>query len=249
MEYLKAVIIDDEKHCRDTLLTDLERYCPEIVVVEQFEKPEDAVVWLRTNRPDVLFLDVVMPGMTGFQMLERLAPLTFNVIFTTAYGEFALQALRLSAVDYLMKPVDSEELKAAVSRLKQRKENGFSARHFETLLHNLEKANKIKRLGLPTRQGYDFIPVQDILYFEADTNYAHVYIKGREKLFVTSSLKELEIQVEGFHFFRIHNSYLVNLEQVDRFLRGDGGLVVMSNAAKLPVSRNRKKDFLEEWEG
>lgn len=249
MEPFKAVLIDDEKHCRETLLADLRQHCPEIEVIAQFDDPETALVWLRTNRADVLFLDIIMPGMTGFQLLEKLSPLSFHVIFTTAYGEFALQALRISAVDYLMKPVDQKELKEAVGRLKQQKVNGFSSRQFEVLLHNLENANKVKRLGLPTRQGFDFIPVQDVIYFEADTNYAHVFIKGREKMFVTRSLKELETQVTGFHFFRIHNSYLVSLEQVDRFLRGDGGVLLMSNGAKLPLSRNRRKDFLEVWKG
>lgn len=248
MPLLKAVLIDDEKHCLDTLSDDLRNYCPEVEVVAQFEASAPALSWLRQHQTDVVFLDIVLPDMSGFQLLEQLAPLPFHVIFTTAYIDYAVQALRISAVDFLQKPVDRDELTAAVMRLKQKKESSISADHFRTLLENLERPGKPKRIGLPTRLGIDFLPVSDILYFEADGNYAQAFIHGKEKpLFVTRPLKELELTLSGFPFCRIHHTYLAHLDHVERYLRGDGGQVVMSNGTKLPVSRGRKEDFLGGW--
>ena len=246
MERLTAVLIDDEKHCLDTLAEDLRAHCLEIEVLAQLETSAAALSWLRGNKADVVFLDVVMPDMSGFQLLEQLTPFSFQVIFTTAYSEYAIQALRASAVDFLLKPIDPDELKTAVQRLKQQRENGFSPGRLAALLEILKKPGKPMRLGLPTRLGIDFLAVSDIIYFEADGNYAYVVVKDRGKVFVTRPLKELEAQVSGFNFLRIHNGYLVNLEHVERYLRGDGGQVVMSNGEKLPVSRNRKGGLLGE---
>lgn len=243
MERLTAVLIDDEKHCLETLAEDLGAHCPEIEVVMRFEASAPALSWLRQHQVDVVFLDIILPGMSGFQLLEQLSPLRFHVIYTTAYSEYAVQALRASAVDFLLKPIDPDELKTAVKRLLERKENHFSLEHITVLLENLNKQAVPARLALPTRNGYDFLPLGDILYFEADGNYTYVFLKDRDKLFVTRSLKELEAQVSGFNFCRIHNGYLVNLGHVDRYLRGDGGQVVMSNGEKLPVSRGKRDGF------
>ncbi|MBK8491869.1 MAG: response regulator transcription factor [Saprospirales bacterium] len=247
MKPIKAILVDDEKHCLDTLSRDLARHCPEVQIEATFDNPEPALAWLREHTPDVVFLDVVMPQMTGFQLLEQLPAHSFDVIFTTAYSEYAVQALRVSAVDYLQKPIDKDELREALSRIQQKERNGIPKLQFEALLHNLEQANHIKRIGLPTRLGYDFIQTADMRYFEADGNYAYVFLQGSDKLFVSRSLKELETMLADFSFCRIHHSFLVNLGHVSRYIRGDGGEVEMSNGSVLPVSRNRKEHFLSRW--
>lgn len=247
MKPIKAILVDDEKHCLDTLSRDLTRHCPEVQIEAIFDNPQHALAWLRENTPDVVFLDVVMPQMTGFQLLEQLKPTSFHVIFTTAHSEYAVQALRISAIDYLLKPIVKEELLAAIDRLHNTNGAGLPIPHLEALLYNLEKANHIKRIGLPTRAGYDFVPTDDIFYCEADGNYVNVFMNGREKLFVTRSLKELESLLETFSFCRIHHSFIVNLAHVSRYIRGDGGEVILGNGTTLPVSRNRKDEFLERW--
>ena len=237
-------MVDDEKHCLDTLSRDLSRHCPQVEVLAQFCNPDHALSWLRQHQPDVVFLDVVMPQMTGFQMLEQLAPFPFQVIFTTAYSKYAVQALRMSAVDYLQKPIDSDELKDAVERVRQRGTAHFSMEQLEVLLQNLTQNNAVKRIGLPTNNGFDFIPTDEILYFKADGNYTYAHVEGKEKLFVTRSLKEMEKVLEGYTFCRIHHSYLINLDHLAHYIRGEGGKVEMSNGDTLPVSRNRKRPFL-----
>lgn len=247
MTHFKAVLIDDEQHCLDTLQNDLARYCPEIEVVQSFNSSEKAKEWLLTHTADVLFLDIVMPGLTGFQLLEELAPATFHVIFTTAYSEYAIKALRLSAVDYLEKPIDKDELIAATVRLRERAAWKIFPDQLNALIHNLEKANKVKRVGLPDRNGYEFFEAGDILYCEADGNYCSVYFSGGGKRVVTRSLKEMEELLNDAAFCRIHHGVLINLNQVKRYLKGDGGSVEMANGVSLPVSRNKKEDFLRHW--
>ncbi|MFZ2898284.1 MAG: LytTR family DNA-binding domain-containing protein [Saprospiraceae bacterium] len=247
MTRYRAVLIDDEQHCLDTLQNDLARYCPDIEVIQTFHSSEKAKDWLLAHPADVLFLDIVMPGLTGFQLLEALAPDTFHVIFTTAYSEYAIKALRLSAVDYLEKPVDKDELIAAVVRLRERAGGKMVPQQLNTLIHNLEKNNKTKRIGLPDRSGYEFFEAGDILYCEADGNYCTVYFSDGGKRVITRSLKDMEEMLDDVPFCRIHHGVLINLNQVKRYLKGDGGSVEMTNGVSLPVSRNKKEEFLRHW--
>lgn len=240
-------MIDDEQHCLDTLQNDLARYCPDIEVIQAFHSSEKAKDWLLAHSADVLFLDIVMPGLTGFQLLEALAPETFHVIFTTAYSEYAVRALRLSAVDYLEKPIDKDELIAAVGRLRERAGGKLVPVQLDTLIHNLERANKNKRIGLPDRSGYEFFEAGDILYCEADGNYCSVYFSDGGKRLVTRSLKDMEELLDGASFCRIHHGVLINLNRVKRYLKGDGGSVEMTNGVSLPVSRHKKDNFLRHW--
>lgn len=240
-------MIDDEQHCLDSLQYDLARYCPDIEVVQSFHSSLKAKDWLLANSADVLFLDIVMSGLTGFQLLEALPPESFHVIFTTAYSEYAVKALRLSAVDYLEKPIDKDELIAAVGRLRQRAGVKMPTLQLNALIHNLEKTNNAKRIGLPDGKGYEFFDVGDILYCEADGNYCTVYFTGGGKRVVTRSLKDMEELLEDAPFCRIHHGVLVNLNQVKRYLKSDGGSVEMTNGVSLPVSRGKKNDFLRHW--
>lgn len=238
-------MIDDEQHCLDTLRNDLATFCPEVEVIQTFDSSEHAREWLKSHHADVIFLDIVMPGLTGFQLLDALSPVSFQVIFTTAYSEFAIKALRLSAVDYLEKPIDKDELIAAVERLKARHEVSFLPAQMSALLHNMEKGPQVRRIGLPSSLGIDFVPVDEIIYCEADGNYSNILFENGRKQLVTRSLKEMDSLLSDFSFCRIHHGYLVNLEQVRRYIRGDGGAVEMTNGETLPVSRNKKTDFLE----
>jgi two-component system LytT family response regulator len=243
----QAILIDDEQHCLDTLSGDLARYCPDIELLGQFGSSEQALAWLKGNRVDVVFLDIVMPGLTGFQLLERLSPVPFQVIFTTAYSEFAVKALRASAVDFLEKPIDKDELMTAVERLKERSRANLTPVQLAALLYNLDRSNPVKRLGLPTREGLEFVPVPGILYCSADGNYSRVFFEDGSERLISRSLKEMENLLSEYPFCRIHHAYLVNLEHVTRFLRGDGGSVILVNGQSLPVSRQKKPDFLANW--
>jgi two-component system, LytTR family, response regulator len=244
---LTAVLIDDERHCLNTLSRDLAGCCPDVQILEQFADPQAALAWLKTHTPDLVFLDIQMPGMNGFELLEALHPVPFSVVFTTAYSEFAAQAFRISAIDFLVKPIDEGELMEAVERARKAKgaQNALQER-LEALLGNLERGNPDARLALPAGEGYHFAYIRDILYCEANGNFSFVYLPSGKKLFVSRSLKEMEALLGGFSFCRIHHSYLVNLKQMSRYLRGDGGQVEMANGHLLPVAKAKKADFLEK---
>jgi two-component system, LytTR family, response regulator len=242
---LKAILIDDEKHCLDTLSRDLSDHCPDIQVIERFEDPQNALRWLRENQPDLVFLDVQMPGLDGFQLLEALHPVSFSVVFTTAYSQFAIQALRVSAVDYLVKPVDKEELKEAVGRVLKIRDVAFEHARVEALLGNLKKSNPMARVALPTGEGFELTLINNIVYCEAEGNFSYIFLQDGRRLFVSRSLKDMEALLEGFSFCRVHHSYLINLGHVVRYLRGDGGEVEVSLGRRLPVSKGRKRQFLD----
>ena len=240
-------MIDDERHCLDTLSRDLADCCPDVQILEQFADPQAALAWLKTHTPDLVFLDVQMPGVNGFQLLEALHPVPFSIVFTTAYSEFAAQAFRISAIDFLVKPVDEEELMEAVERARKVKgpQNALQER-LEALLGNLERGNPDARLALPAGEGFHFAFIRDIIYCEANGNFSFVYLPTGKKLLVSRPLKQMEAQLEGFPFCRIHHSYLVNLKQISRYLKGEGGQVEMANGHLLPVAKAKKADFLEK---
>jgi two-component system LytT family response regulator len=242
---LQAIIVDDEKRCVEMLCLDLEKHCPEVEVIGSFTSPKEALLQIKKLKPNLLFLDVEMPWMNGFELLELLGEPFFEVIFTTAYDRFAVKAFQFSAVDYLLKPVDPEELKKAVQKTLKKKESPLTSFHLETLMKNLkESPESISRIVLPTSDGYEFVHVGDILYCNADSNYTKLFFTNRKPLLISRSLKEMEQVLEGKAFFRIHQSHLVNLSHIANYTRGDGGYVTMSDGSSLNVARAKKEVFL-----
>lgn len=240
---MKAIIIDDEKHCREVLQALLNRYCPEVEIIATCNGGAEALLALEHQQPDMVFLDIEMPGMNGFEWLDQCTRRDFAIIFTTAYNDYAIKAIKHSALDYLLKPVDKDELVEAVKRAAQEK-NTRTADRVSQLLESMQVKKPGKRFAVPTMEGLILINPDDIEYVKSNGAYSHFYFTDRHHLLISKTLKEAEEVLPPEDFFRIHNSYLVNLKYVQKYIRGEGGEVAMMNGEMIPVSRARKQDFL-----
>lgn len=245
---IKAVIIDDEQHSIDTLKWKLENYCPDVVVQAAFDSPAEAVIFLKKNPPDLLFLDIEMPMLNGFDVLEELGrDLPFDIIFTTAYDNFGIQAVKFSALDYLLKPVQNKELKEAIDKHLKKAQHKIPAEQIDVLLNNVsaEKKGKVGKIALASKESIEFVDAQEIICCEANSNYTNIYMAEGRKRVISKTLKEFEDLLSPHQFFRPHNSFLINLNRVREFIRGDGGFLVMENKMKIPVSKNRREELLD----
>ena len=243
---MKAIIIDDEQDCCDVLVTLIERYCPAVSVAGIFTSAQEGLNALMQNGIDLAFLDIRMPHMDGFELLEKLPPFDFAVIFTTSYDQYAIKAIRYSALDYLLKPVDKEELQIAVRRATERSTPVLS-QQLELLVQRMNRpAQKTNRIALPTMEGLNIIPADSIISCSSSSNYTILSLKDGKKLTVSRTLKEIEEMLEGHSFFRVHHSYLVNLSEVRKYIRGEGGQLIMSDESSVDVSRSKKDHLLKE---
>jgi len=245
---IKAVIIDDEGHSIETLRWKLENYCPEVEVQATFENPAEGIVYLKQNPPDLLFLDIEMPMLTGFDVLEELGQeISFDIIFTTAYDNFGIQAVKFSALDYLLKPIQNKELKESIEKHIKKASRKVAPEQINVLLENVqeERKGKVGKIALASKEIIEFVDAQDIIYCEANSNYTNVYILPDQKRVISKTLREFEDMLAPHQFFRPHNSFLVNLNRVREFVRGDGGFLVMENKMRIPVSKNRREELLD----
>jgi two-component system, LytTR family, response regulator len=246
---MKAIIVDDEKTSCETLKVLLHDFCESVSVVATCQTITDAVKAIGKHKPDVVFLDINMKGENGFDLLEKIKPINFEIVFATAYSEYAIKAFKFSAIDYLLKPIDIEELKSAVSKVAKRKEVGANDR-FDLLLQNLKPANeKNYKLALPSATGLIFVKIADIIYCEADSNYTTFFLQNEKKIIVSHTLKHYEELLSPHRFFRIHHSYLVNLDFIKQYIRGDGGQVILQDDTALEVAKRRKEEFLKLYSG
>ena len=241
----KAIIIDDEQHCIDTLSWQLDKYCEQVDLVQSFDVSKEGLKYLNTEKVDVVFLDIEMPELNGFDLLKAVNQVDFQVIFTTAYDEFALKAFRASAVDYLLKPIDKTDLQAAIGKLNKPLASGQYMQQMENLFKNLQGTQGSGKIALPTLEGLHFVTASDILYCTSDSNYTNIFLANGGKLLVSKTLKEIEAMLKDQGFLRIHHSHMINLNRIDRYLKGDGGYVVMEDGKSLSVSRARKEAFLQ----
>jgi len=243
---IKAIIIDDEMHCRKTLSILLKEYCPDVQIIEQCDNGEDGVEAIKKSKPDLVFLDIEMPRMNGFEMLEQFSEIPFAVIFTTGYDQYAIKAFRFSALDYLLKPIDHEELKKAV--LKVSKHILYPLpQQLEILLQKIHhQPAAINKIALPTMEGLQMIPVDSIISCASDRNYTAVLLKGKQKIIVSRILKDIEEMLEEYSFLRVHHSYIVNLNEISKYIKGEGGYLVMSDGSSVDVSRSRKEILLQK---
>jgi two-component system LytT family response regulator len=242
----RAIIIDDEKFCIEVLEELISTHCPEIKVCATCQSGEEGIAAINLNQPDLIFLDIEMPRMNGFDMLKKLLPFHFDVIFTTAYDNYAIRAFKYSALDYLLKPIDAEDLKSAVEKyLHPRAQRNYSAQ-IDLLIENIKHFNPslIHRIAIPTVEGLIMLPISDIIYCEANSSYTIIHLVKKEKIVSAKTLKEYEELLEAHNFFRVHNSHLINLSFVQKYVKGDGGYVIMSDQSTIGVSRSRRESFV-----
>lgn len=246
---LHALIIDDEPRGSQSLQKMIQHHCKDIEVLGIAHSGEDGIKMIAEFKPDLIFLDVQMPYMNGFEMLEKMSVIDFDVIFTTAYDNYALKAFRFSAIDYLLKPIDIDELQQAVEKVRQKqgntKEGGY--RNIEQLIHSI-KSQTFNKVALPTSEGIIFLNIADIIRLEADSNYTRFFTIKRSQIIVSKTLGEYEEMLAESHFFRVHNRHLVNLRHIERYMKGDGGSVIMSDNSEVEVARRKKEEFLKRIE-
>jgi two-component system, LytTR family, response regulator len=242
---MKAILIDDERDALEMLEWIIRKHAPEVEILALCDSALDGLEKVKSLKPDLVFLDIEMPQLNGFDLLERLGKYDFEVIFTTAYNQFAIKALKICALDYLLKPIDADELKTAVSKALNRKPN-TSTQQLEMLLSYFKPEKpKTRRVALTASDHLVFVETKDIIYCESDSNYTTFFMVNGQKVIVSKTLKDVEEILEGEDFFRIHASYLINMKHVAKFTRGDGGYVVMSNQQHITVSRKKKDEFFE----
>jgi two-component system LytT family response regulator len=219
-----AIIIDDEKNSRDALQKKVEQYCPEVHIVALCENAIAGIDKIEGLQPDIVFLDIEMPRMNGFTMLQQLTRRDFEVIFTTAYDHYAIQAFRFSALDYLVKPIEAEELMDAVHKAVERRQSTATNHRIENLLHNyLSEKNASTRIVIPSLEGLQFVEMEDIIYLEASSNYTIIFLQNGPRIAVSKTLKEFNEMLPSSVFIRIHNSYLVNKNHLVKYNKGEGG--------------------------
>ncbi|RKN82609.1 LytR/AlgR family response regulator transcription factor [Ulvibacterium marinum] len=242
---LEAVIVDDEAKALQSLSWELTNFSDEIKVLASFTDPLEALVYLGKNTPDCLFLDIEMPTMDGFQFIQKLGNKSFPVVITTAYNQYAIKALKNEAIDYLLKPIDTDDLKDTIVKIKKYNTKSFTAERLENILLNFNANPVHKKITFNTDGKLLFLESEEILYAESDGNYSTIYLVDGQKIVLTKKLKEVNELLPDDSFFRIHNSYIINLNKIKEFLKTDGYVVLKSNH-KIPVSRQKKSDFLDK---
>jgi two-component system LytT family response regulator len=241
---LRAILIDDDQSNLSALSEKLLKHCPHVQVIGRCDNGEDGIKAIESDKPDLVFLDIEMPVMNGFVMLQQLKYRNFELIFVTAYDHYAIKAIKYSALDYLVKPVEIDDLKAAVAKAEANKHSRNSQLQMELLLEHLGDKQP-KRITIPTSDGLRFINIEDIVYLEASNNYTNIYLSTDQKLLVSRTLKDFEDILPSDTFLRIHHSTVINKYYVEKYIRGDGGQVVMRHGKVLDVSKRKKSEFLQ----
>jgi two-component system LytT family response regulator len=240
------VIIDDERHCTESLELLIQSVHPDLQIAGRFNDSREALEYLSTHSVDLVFLDIEMPGMGGFELLSRLGETPFDVIFVTAYDQYAIKAFNYSAISYLLKPVDEEELDNAISRWKEKNQKVLTMAQL-ALMNDMLKSNfKLKsRIALPTLDGLEFIEIADILRCESESNYTRIYCRGEIKYLICRTLKEVEQVLTENGFIRVHHSHLINPQFIKKFVRNDGAYLLMTDGASIPISRSKKNRLFD----
>ncbi|MFN8209851.1 MAG: LytTR family DNA-binding domain-containing protein [Bacteroidales bacterium] len=240
-----AIVIDDEQNAVDFIKSLISEYCPDLVVTGTANNVQEGIKVIESEKPDLVFLDVEMPNGTGFDLLSHFPEKDFEVVFITAFNHYAIKAIKFSAVDYVLKPININEFIEAVSRVVKKRSEDLVKNNekFRVLMENL-KTPTPSRLAIPTSDGMEYLNPREIIRIEADRSYSWFFLAGDKKLLVSKNLKEFQDLLGDRYFFRPHNSYLINLRYVKKFVKKDGGYIEMTDGSQVPVSRNRKDIFL-----
>jgi two-component system, LytTR family, response regulator len=242
---IRTIIIDDEKNALEVLKIQLLDYCSNVDLVAECNSGSAGIEAIKKHKPDLVFLDIEMPHINGFDVLNATNDQSYKVIFTTAYNQFAVRAFKYSALDYLLKPIDIEELKDAVQKVKTYEPSELEAR-ITSLLSNIKQQQKPK-VALPIGDSIQLFDTDDIVRFESDSNYTHLFLHTGKKITTAKTLKEVSIAMDGSNFCRVHQSHLINLSCVAKIMRGDNMYVVLNDDTNIPVSRNKREEFLERF--
>jgi two-component system LytT family response regulator len=246
---LKTVIIDDESNSIDVLKILIDKYCPEIVVEGTACDAETGRRMVAACSPDLVFLDIEMPLNSGFDMLDKIDKKDFQVIFITAYDHYALKAIKYCALDYLLKPVDIDELVEAVHKVSERRHQDKPGDLINVLKEYLKKDIPADKVAIPTVEGLQFVNAREIIRCEATGNYTNMYLIGNRHYLITRSLKEYEGLLSPHNFVRVHNAHLINLNHIEKYMKGEGGYAIMADGSIVDISKRKKRDFLSRFTG
>ena len=245
MEKIKAILIDDELNSLQNLRQKLEGFCPDVSILAVSQRPEEGLLLIRQYQPDVVFLDIEMPRMSGFRMLEELGEYDFDIIFTTAYNHYSIDAIRISAFDYLVKPIGIEELQQAVERLGRRLK--IQTKEKIDILKRSLSENKTQddKIAISTTEGIEFVPIKSIIHIESKSNYSKIFLIENKSITVSKILKDFEEMLLPYNFYRVHNSHLINLNYIQKYVRSQGGHVQLEDGTLIDISRRKKEEFLK----
>lgn len=248
---ISAILIDDEKNCLTSLAYELNNHCPDVKILAECQGGKEGLLAIKKHQPDIVFLDIDMPYINGFEMLEMLPEVNFATIFTTAHDKYAIQAFKISAVDYLMKPIFKEELIEAIAKVKSLKDSQSNQSKINFLIEQMQaiETDTVKKIAFPVFEGVEFVKLSDINYCKGENNYTHVYLTDGTDLFISKTLRYVEEMLCDYHFFRVHNSYIINLDYVKKFVKSDGGYILMESGDSVSVSRTKKAQLLEMFQG
>lgn len=245
---LKTIIIDDEEASRETLFNYVNKYCKEVEVLDMADSVKTGIAAIQKHNPDLIFLDVEMPYGNGFDLLDELGEVSFSTIFVTAYSNYAIKALNMSASYYILKPVDIDELIAAVEKVKEERKSDDRDVFSKVLVENLQNANKLEhKIVLPQMNGFEVIRVKEVIRIQANDNFSDFYLTDGSRKTICRTLKHYEDLLTDFNFLRIHKSHLVNLQYVKQYIKGKGGQLIMSDNSEVEVSQAKKQELLNRF--
>jgi len=242
---ITAIIIDDELKGRTALRQKLQDYCAGVNVMGEAANGQEGIKLIQTLNPKIVFLDIEMPHMNGFEMLQHIQPKNFHLIFTTAYNQYAIKAIKYAAFDYLLKPIDIEELQIAVQKAEEQIANNTIGERLETLIQNYAGKHQHQKIAVPTMEGLLFFNLADIIYLQAESNYSIIHFNNHPKLVASRTLGDFADLLPSDLFYRPHHSYLINLNYIKRYIKGDGGQIEMENGHYVDVARRKKEEFIK----
>lgn len=244
---MKAIILDDEPDCVKLLALQLKMSCPQIDVIAECTDSIDGLKKIQDLVPDIVFMDIEMPRMNGFQVLEAIGDINFSLVFVTAYDKFAVKAFRYSAIDYLLKPIDTKELQECVRKIEKQKKIDQRQIDLLKIQYSYPRKTLPDKIALPFQNGVSFVQITDIIYCEADDNYTKFYLKNGQVTLISKTLRDIQETLEERNFLRVHRQFLVNLDQISRYVKGEGNYLIMSNDTTIPVARNQKDKLIERF--
>lgn len=242
---LKAIIVDDETKSRNNLRGFLKEYCQQVTICGEAESAAEAMKLIRQLSPDLVFLDIEMPGGSGFDLLKSLNKQDFEVIFVTAFDQYGIQAVKFCAIDYILKPIDIFELSKAVEKAQEQVQKKRENQRLTELVANIDRTDEEKRIALPLADKIEFIAVNQIIRLEADSNYTRILLEGKKEYLVCKTLKEYQEILEVHNFIRTHQSHLINCRKIAAYVKTEGGYIQMSDGSSVPISRQKRDEVLK----